>query len=294
MIYKLNSMEMSVFDFEHYQDYLSVIRRQYPSRKNKPIAYSIWARRLQYRSPRSIAMVVKGQRLPSIDMIRRISADLNHTDTERQYLELLVELERKKRRQVDFKSTLQHMQRIVPRSTKAFVDAKTFEYVADWYCLVIKQFMNTPGFKEDLCWISARLRKKVSPAVVSKAINTMLSLGIVERSTRTKRLSVVNNELTTSNDIPSAAIKEHHRQMLHRALEAITEQDVQNRELSSLTLMFDKRKLKAAKQAIRRFKTWFDSEFVAQRADSVYQLNIQFFEHTDEPGANGGLNEKNR
>src|SRR5438045_2941239 len=61
------------------------------------------AKKLGYNSPRGIAMVLNGQRLPSAVMTRRIAEHLTLDERERCYLDVLVEKARLTRKQVDSK-----------------------------------------------------------------------------------------------------------------------------------------------------------------------------------------------
>jgi hypothetical protein len=71
---------MTVFEFDDFRAYLNHVRSHYPGMK-RPITLERWAKKLNYRSPRSIAMVLKGQRLPSEDLVLAFSHDLTHSET---------------------------------------------------------------------------------------------------------------------------------------------------------------------------------------------------------------------
>ena len=68
--------------------------------------------------------------------------------------------------------------------------------------------------------------------------------------------------------------------MLARAIESIDEDDFENREITSVTLRFDPDQIVAAKNAIRQFRDNFHKQFESIRSEHVYQVNLQFFEHT--------------
>ncbi len=55
---------------------------------------------------------------------------------------------------------------------------------------------------------------------------------------------------------------------------------MEQRQFNSLTLRVDPQKLPEMKAAILRFAKEFHSEFESDSADSIYQLSLQFFEHT--------------
>lgn len=272
---------VSVFQFFDYADYLRVISDRHRSREQRTLTLSQWARRLGYRSPRSVAMVLKKQRLPTHEMIRRMSDQFRHSDSEHRYFELLVQLERSRKDGSDASPIVERLRDMNPSLAQGnLLDAESFAYVAEWYHLVIKQLVDTRGFRDDPFWIAAQLKHRVTPAQAAAAISAMLRLGILERAGRTKRLRVAKENLRTTSDIPNEAIRQHHRGMLARALDSLEEDDVETREISSSTFCLDPRRIKEAKEEIRRFKQSFSRKFAAPSGGAVHQLNVQLFGHT--------------
>ena len=71
---------ISIFKFEDYRAYLEVYRRMRSESSQDKGRLEPWSKRLGYRSPRSIAMVIKGQRLPSASLVNRLSQDFKLND----------------------------------------------------------------------------------------------------------------------------------------------------------------------------------------------------------------------
>jgi len=273
--------DLSVFSFGDYGEYLSVAFHRYQTPAARPLNLSQWARKLGYRSPRSIAMVLKKQRLPTADMIGRLSESFAHSDTEHRYFELLVQLERERKRGRDFGNTLRKLETLNPNARRSqLLMADEFAFVSEWYHIVIKQLVATPGFREDAAWVREVLRGKVSNEEFYNALKVMLQLGILKRHPRTRKLQVSRETLRTTEDIPSVAIRNHHRQMLTRAMESLEEQGVDEREITSKTLRMDPARMGDAKRDIRRFKQAFEKKYECLGSSAVYQLNLQLFPHT--------------
>jgi hypothetical protein len=68
--------------------------------------------------------------------------------------------------------------------------------------------------------------------------------------------------------------------MLQRALEALEEQETDERHFNSLTLRIDPAKLPAVKEQLLKFLKNFHFENEDAGANAVYQLSLQLFEHT--------------
>jgi uncharacterized protein (TIGR02147 family) len=272
----------SIFEYQSFRDYLENIRRLPLTLSKRPLTYGLWAKRLGYKSPRIVGMVFKGRRLPSADMIERLGRVLKLNRSELRYFNLLVKLERGRIRGRDTRGIIEDLEELNPTARDRYqVEEGTFSFIADWYHVVLRQLIESPDFREDPAWISQKLRKKVSEAQIRQALHTLLNLKLVARDEATHRLARHQKSLVTTHDVPSGALKSHHTQMIQRALEAVTEQDVSERELSATALQFDATKLDEAKKAIRQFRDNFDKKFTSPEGSQVYQLNIQFFGHTD-------------
>ncbi len=126
------------------------------------------------------------------------------------------------------------------------------------------------------------MREKVSTEDIKKTINAFLSYGGLHRDPETNQLIKEETSFLSREDIPSATLRTHHKQMLQRALESIDEQGVLERELISWVFSFKKSDLPALKQHLRNFRNSVDDKFYAKKGDCVYQLNLQLFEHTVE------------
>jgi uncharacterized protein (TIGR02147 family) len=271
----------TVFDYSDYLDFIRVEVPQHLFKRRRPTLDN-WAKRLGYRSPRLISMVLAGKRYPSLEMLCRLSRTLRLSEGERQYLEMLVKLKKNSTNRQEVETIKRELDQINPRNfQRASIDSAAFHFIADWYHLVIKQLIDTPAFQEDWRWVQGRLWVKLKPKQILDSFRTMLQLGVLGRSSG--RLVVVRNEVSTGNDIPDKAIQSHHQQMLERASRAVEEQEVREREITSLTLAFDPGRINEAKEVIRRFKATFNQRFHCSEANSVYQLNLQFFSHTKEP-----------
>lgn len=271
---------MTVFEFDDFRNYLNHMRIHYPGMK-RPITLERWAKKLNYRSPRSIAMVLKGQRLPSEDLVLAFSTDLNHTESERRYFELLVRKE-KYRGNVP-KSIVDELQKLNPRLIRRkAIEAEMFSYVSAWHNYVILQLFTTPGFDCAPEWIARRLGNKLTKEDVEASLNLLERLKLIERGEDGKLHRAGSDGLITMEDIPSAAVRRHHSEQMDQAKDALQRQPMSEREFNCLTLRVNRSKLPEIKKAIREFRDKFDRDFFDENSKDICQLNLQFFFHTSE------------
>lgn len=276
----MSKSNLTIFNFDNYKDYLGYISKLEKQKSDSSPLVS-WAKRLGFNSPSSLTMVLKGQRIPSKDLIQALIFDLKLNPEESRYFELLIRLEKLKRKNADISIVLRELSKF-NQNNKHAISLQEFEYISDWHFLAIKQLVKTSDFTEDLVWISKKLKGKVSPAQVKNSIQILINLGILGRR-KDGQLFVSRESIESSNDIPSAAIKEHHKQMLKRALEAVDEQDVSLRQINSMTFRIDPKRIDAAKEKVLQFIYEFNDEYGMDKVGGeLYQLNVQLFGHTNE------------
>lgn len=272
---------ISVYKFKVFSDYLAVVKGSHLGTSERRLSLQAFSKKLGYKSPRSIAMVLKGQRLPSHDMLDRISTHLQHSEAERRYLSLIVKLARANQKQQDPRPILNELERLHPHDFgEQTIDSKSFSYIAEWYHFAIKQLVDTRTFKPKPAWIAKRLRSKISESNARKAMGVLETLGIIKKD-NSGRFRVMKARITTSQGIPDQALRLHHKGMISRALEAVDEKDFANREITSVTLRIDPRKVDVAKKMIRTFRDEFHKQMEAKASEHVYQMNFQLFELTE-------------
>jgi len=278
--------EASLFDFDNYREYLAKVMMPNGPYQQKGSNLSRWARRLGHSSPSLLSMVLKGDRTPSDELLDKLISELKLSRAEGNFLRLKVKLERLDRKgksSQEIRDEIENLVRSVGKVRRQVVGLSQFESVAQWYCMVVKQLIATEGFVEDADWVCKRLRGKVRPHQVKKAIEHLLALGTLERGDD-GRLSV-SHAISTPTEIPSPAIVQHHLGMLDRAREALEEQKVPERCFMGLTLRADAARIDQVKKDVAEFIEMMNEKYASEQASQVYQLNVQYFEHTTEVSA---------
>lgn len=274
-------VDVSLFDFNDFRAYL--IKKGLPhglyahSSKN----LNTWAKRLGYKSASSLSMVLTGDRLPSEEMVDKFALDLKMSAREKRYFKLLIELEKRKKKNQDVGEVLVSIKKACTEKNSFAIDLNLFTTISEWYYIAIKQLITTETFVEDENWIYRRLRKKVTLGQIKVALKTLEELEIIQRD-ETGRLRVIKPGLITSNDVPSSAIRKHHHGMMELGMQALVEQGVEQRQINSTSMKIKKADLPEAKKFIFDFIKEFASRYYADDSDDLYQLNVQFFELSKE------------
>lgn len=273
---------LSIFQFDDYSEFLNSYVNLFAKYTHGPYNLTNWSKRLGYKSPSSLTMVLNKQRIPPVRMVHRLAEDFKLTASETKYFVLLVEIEKLKSKGKDFTAQLREAHCISKKKKYQKINLDQFSIVSDWYCFVIKRLVTCKNYIQDIDWIYRSLRKKVSKPQIKEALDKLKSVGLIEEVNG--RYIDPKKKLHTGDQVATAAIKNHHRGMIGQALDALDEQSVESRMFQGLTLNMNKcEDLKGAFEDIREFITEFNAKYSNEsNSDSVYQLNIQLFEHTKE------------
>lgn len=159
------------------------------------------------------------------------------------------------------------------------LDSTEFNPISEWYYYAILGLANLKSNVADPRWIARRLN--LSLPIAERAFEKLLSYQHIE--VVRGHFRQCTSPLRTKDDVPSAAIRQYHRQQLHLAAAKLEQVDVSLREFTSMTLPINLARLKTAKNLIRKFKEAFTDEVSRGPKTEVYNLNIQFFPVTEIP-----------
>lgn len=256
------------FVFSSHTDFLRAARENYGVRK-KAISLKVWANRLGYRSSRSLELIIAGKRMPSSQLLDRLARDLCLSLSERHYFDLMIQREKLLKKGESVLEIEDEMNRMRPRKhNRQYIDNETFRRVAEWYPVVIRQLSMTPQFRRDFTWICNKLRGKVNESQVASALAEWEKLALDRRA------------IYMPDDVPNEALRTYHKKMLRKAMEAIDEVEVQNREYAAITFRTSKTRIDAMKKSVREIRDRLSEELEDKDGNEVFQLCLAVFPHT--------------
>lgn len=237
-----------------------------------------FTKKLGYSSPRLIEMVCQGKRLASSDFLFRTREFLQLSDEEFLFLTLLVKRDRNRTRKIEDPQLDEQIKTVsLVANNKQLLDENYFRLIADWPHLVLKQYFRKPR-KQSTKEIRTKLRHKISEKEILAVLETLKDLGILSEKSDGTIEPFQWKGVASPTEIPSKAIRSHHRQMMERAMEALEEISIAEREITSLTFCIHPKNLGKIKKEIQEFKNRIDRIY-DDATDTVYQLNIQLFPH---------------
>lgn len=153
-----------------------------------------------------------------------------------------------------------------------------FELISDGIHFSILSLMKLKNFRSDPLWISQKLRKTKTD--VLSAIGRLKNLGFLE-VTEDEALCENDQNLHSTDEVPSVAVRKSHRQSLEEAAQSLSRDDVGLRDFTSLTIPLDIENLEKYKKIIRTFRENMALASEADEPNEVYKLSIQLFPISD-------------
>jgi uncharacterized protein (TIGR02147 family) len=260
---------------QSHRDYREILMQELAGRCQRNPSYSLraFARDLKLASSR-VSEILNGKQGLSLDKAETIARTLGFAKKETEYFCCLVEAKHARSRS---KRALAEMKVKQHQMDYKFqqVQIDTFDLISKWYHYGILELGQTSCFRSDPTWIAAKLG--VSVPEIKTAIDRLLRLGML--GSKNGSLIVKTPFTSTPTDIPSAAIKQFHEEILGKAITSLHTQEVTKRDVSAIVMSIDPSQMDLAKDALRKFRRRFCRQLQKSKKKSkVYCLSIQFFD----------------
>jgi uncharacterized protein (TIGR02147 family) len=260
----------------NYFDYREFLRHELERRVQTNTRYSLraFARDLSV-APQVLSGVISGKKNISPEVAVEIAKRLKLDNEELSYFHDLVELSQAK--SDSLKEVIQYrLTKYNGNQTYRVLQEDVFKILADWYHGAILELTFTSEFQNDPVWIAKRLG--ITPLEARQAIERLLRLELLEEIGGLLRKTEVN--ITSTQDIPSAALKQVALQLIDKASDAIAAQSVDERDIGTMTMAIDPKRLPQAKRMIRKFRRELTEYLEAGSRSEVYCFASQLFSLT--------------
>lgn len=148
-----------------------------------------------------------------------------------------------------------------------------FHLMSEWYYFAILSLARIRRNRADAWWVAKRLG--ISAIEARAALERLQRLGYI-KITRGKLVRTAA-PLTTTNDVPSAALRKFNKQFLELAAKSIDRDTVDKRQTVTMTMAINPKRIPDAKQMVLEFRNRL-CDFLEEGAQNeVYSLAIQLF-----------------
>lgn len=245
----------------HYIDYRHWLQREYLKRARNNPRYSLRAfAKILGMDASSISQIISGKRKISAKVLGKICDAIG------------VQFEM---RQLILQSLNVNKTLPIYIETPIFesIPLENFSAMADWYHAGILELTLLKNFQVRPESVARMLG--ISKAEAAGGIERLKTLGLIEErdGVLIKKEFFVSNE--SSPGVTSLAHKEFQRQLITKALMAIDETDPEEKDITSIVMSIDPKKIPVARQMIKKFRR--DLCAFLEQGDrlQVYNIGIQ-------------------
>lgn len=234
------------------------LRTELDKRRQKNAAYSLraFSRTLKI-SPSSLSRILTGKRPLSFQLAVRVADSFGLSPRERQ----------------SFLAPLTGTRTDVDDSQFRVLPQDQFNLIADWHHYAILSLSHVKGCRFAPRWVARQLG--ITEAVAADALDRLLRLGLIVRDG--ERFRQVGPPVMTKRDVPSAAVRQHQRQLLKKAIDSFDDVDVAARDLSAITFPVDPARLTEAKDMIQEFRRRLCKVMGDGQKTEVYAMTVALF-----------------
>ena len=273
---RMRGFRSALPDIYKYSDYRRFLNDYCGAQRAKTATFSQrrWSASLGLKSPAALAMILRGQRNPSHEVVDRMAEYFGFSPAQRMYFETLVKLSRASQSPDMATRYIEQLRQMHPKREMHIIPYDLFAAISNWYCLAIREMVQSADFREDPEWIAKKLRGRLSAKKVSDAIATLLKAGLLKRD-GAGRLQPSDADIGTLADTADEAVKRFHEQMIELAAEAIRSVPVEERDISGSTFNIDPNDLPALKEEMRRLRKELYKKYEKPAGSATYQLGFQ-------------------
>jgi len=231
-------------------------------------------------SPGFLSQILNQQRGLTLKKAAEVFNRLNFAPSEQKLY--LLEVQQGQRRSDSKKAQIQkQIDSVIQQNDAHVVAQEDFQKVTHWYALALTQLlrMKESPKKNKLKWCAWAAKKlNLQVSLVQSTLDTMIEMKLVNEE---KGVLIASHDtIWSTNQVPSAAIRTFHKQMIAKAQTAIEMQEIHERFLQSIQFPVLKSDLPNIQNDIVKFRNQMLRKYgrtAAGDADTVYGLNMQLF-----------------
>ncbi len=265
----------SIFDYE---DLVAFLQDCFAEKQKTNPLFSLraWARQCGISHVASLSLVIKRQRPLRASLATNLRPMLGLTPEETRYYDLLVmsiNASDAKSKQI-FTSLIEQA-----KLSQGFCDLNldTVKIISEWYHFAILEMILIADFINDPLWIARRLGGEITPVDAYHAMERLFRCKLIV-SDKDGCIKRTNETIATPNGVPIEEMRKVHKQLLDRAKDALSEQDISTRDITSYITITTKDRIAEAAKRIREFRRELGQFLSIDGGDTVYALNMQLFE----------------
>lgn len=265
---------LSVFQYqsarEFLRDSISEMKRTTPD-----FSLRKFCKTSNFGSHTLLILILNGRRRMTLKQVPSLSEGLGLTSEEKLFFQTLIQLDNAT---TDEEKNLCKLwlNDINPKKEYRIIEVEQFHAIADWIHMAILTLAKIEGAVLTPESIYHLTGQKTPLPKVREAISRLIDLGLLTENNG--KLTPTYNSVKSKDDVANRGVREYHKQVSRLAIEAVEDFSPELREFQGFALTLPMKKLKLAKDMIRKFRHQLTQVMEAEAGEVVYQCNLQFFQ----------------
>lgn len=265
---------MNLFSYQDYRQYLRDFYAE-EKKRNPKFSFRYFARIAGLPSFNYLKLIMDGKRNLTPFYIKKFVKGLKLNGFGTTYFETLIQMNQSRDPLIQ-KECFKKLIRIIRGANGLEVPRDKEEIYDKWYHWAIREMTLLPDFKEDPEWISKQLKGSITPTQAKKSLSLLKKLRLVGKEKG--KLISINRIVRSSDEVENLLIKKLHESFIQKALQALYNIPLNEREFAGLTIALSKEKVSFIKEKIKEWRRELNEILSAEeKLEEVYQLNIQFY-----------------
>lgn len=246
-----STKSVEIYHFFDYREYLNAF---YLARKKSEERFShrLFSREAGIASPNYLLRVLSGERALGTAYIKKFCTALHLTPGECRYFSTLVQFNTET--EVAKKETLlRTLLALRYRRGVYRIDDKKIKFFSKWYYPVIRELVTILQCNNDYNLLARNCVPRITSRQAANAVTYLLKTGFLKKNGDGKYIRT-NPVISSGDEVKSTVLRNYHRQTLNQSIEALDSIELENRDISSLTLSVSKKTFLAMKKEIQDFR----------------------------------------
>jgi uncharacterized protein (TIGR02147 family) len=247
-------VQASTVDIYSYFDYREYLQAVYSWRKqyDKKFSHRLFSREAGLSSPNYLFRVLKGERNLKGGYIAKFCKALRLTRCERRYFAALVRFNSE--HETDKKEgLLQTLLSLRYRKVIYRIDDKKLRFFERWYYPVIRELAVILDWKNDFKVLARNCVPRITAEQAENAVAYLLKTEFLKQNSDGRYIRT-EPIISSGDEVKSTVLRNYHRQTLSQCIEALDTVDLEDRDISSVTLSVSRKTFGIIKKEIQDFR----------------------------------------
>lgn len=248
---EIKKSSIDIFDYFDYREYLQM---EYTFRKEHQTGFShrLFSEQAGISSPNYLFRVLKGERVLTIDYVDKFTKALKLTRNESSYFTTLVKFNNE-RNTCEKEKLLRTLLSLRYKRSIHRIDDKKLQFFSKWYYPVIRELAVILEWDNDFNILARHCFPRITAQQAKDAVVYLIKTEFLKQDSDGKYLRT-EPVISSGDEVKSTVLRNYHRQTLAQCIDALDEVDVEERDISSLTLSVSRKTYAVIKKEIQDFR----------------------------------------